>query len=468
MQATRANRALAVSLQNEEAQRLEAERQTEIARAVNAFLNDDLLAAAAPSSQPGRGREVSMREVLEAAAQRIDEASQPGGRFADKPMVEASIRYMIGRTLQTLGLPAIALPHLQRADELQQATPQASHQLRLRIMETTANVFNDLGRAEDAERMRSELITANEQVFGAESEAAMVAINNLATSHIAHGRFKAAQALFQDAAYRRTRSLGEGHPKTLATQANLANSYIKLGKLDEASALLQQVLPLARESGDAEALSLILMNLCEACAAQQDLDAAERHATEAIELRTKLYGPDHPQTVGTVGYLGILASMQGKWQEAYDNLLQVYGATRQRMGPTGVQTVSAKLNLSSAIVYLERFEEAERLLETDLDAAIEALGHDNVWIRRTFEIINWLGDAYEEADRVEDALRVRTRALTHLVALAEHNPPLAADLHAAAIALGESPHEILRDHERALKYARRAVMLESKQTTGTA
>ncbi|MCH7546860.1 MAG: serine/threonine protein kinase, partial [Planctomycetes bacterium] len=48
----------------------EATRQTEIALAVNEFLNEDLLAAVAPSAEEGRGKDVLMRDVLDEAAKR--------------------------------------------------------------------------------------------------------------------------------------------------------------------------------------------------------------------------------------------------------------------------------------------------------------------------------------------------------------------------------------------------------------
>jgi serine/threonine protein kinase len=47
----------------------EARRQTAIAEAVNAFLNDDLLAAVAPSARRGQGKDITMRGVLDAAAE---------------------------------------------------------------------------------------------------------------------------------------------------------------------------------------------------------------------------------------------------------------------------------------------------------------------------------------------------------------------------------------------------------------
>ena len=41
---------------------------------------------------------------MDTAAHRIEEAAAPGGRFADKPLVEAAIRQTLGQTLENLGV----------------------------------------------------------------------------------------------------------------------------------------------------------------------------------------------------------------------------------------------------------------------------------------------------------------------------------------------------------------------------
>jgi len=89
----------------------QAVMQAEIAEAVNDFLNQDLLAAAVPSVELGKGIDVLMRDVLDAAAKRIEDASGVGGRFQDKPLVEASIRQTLGVTYRRLGEFAAATGH---------------------------------------------------------------------------------------------------------------------------------------------------------------------------------------------------------------------------------------------------------------------------------------------------------------------------------------------------------------------
>jgi hypothetical protein len=56
-------------------------------QAINRFLTDDLLMAARPEEQ---GREVTMRQALDAALPKLDKA------FGDQPEVEASVRHTVG------------------------------------------------------------------------------------------------------------------------------------------------------------------------------------------------------------------------------------------------------------------------------------------------------------------------------------------------------------------------------------
>ena len=66
-----------------------------------------------------------MRDVLDEAAKRIEDASGVGGRFEDKPLVEASIRHTLGVTYMALGEYPAAEPHLVRARELRRRVGMA-------------------------------------------------------------------------------------------------------------------------------------------------------------------------------------------------------------------------------------------------------------------------------------------------------------------------------------------------------
>jgi serine/threonine protein kinase len=106
-------RLLEVTREKERATAAEAKAKDEAAaaEAVVNFLQDDLLAQAAPDEN-ARYKQVTVEEVLGRAAARIT------GKFAQHPAVEAKVRHTIGRTYRALTHYAAAQPHLQRAWEL--------------------------------------------------------------------------------------------------------------------------------------------------------------------------------------------------------------------------------------------------------------------------------------------------------------------------------------------------------------
>ena len=87
-----------------------ANREAEIAKAVNDFLQNDLLAQAGASSQARPNTkpdpDLKVRTALDRAAAGIE------GKFAAQPLVEASIRHTIGKTYEDLGLYPEAEKHL--------------------------------------------------------------------------------------------------------------------------------------------------------------------------------------------------------------------------------------------------------------------------------------------------------------------------------------------------------------------
>jgi eukaryotic-like serine/threonine-protein kinase len=105
-QAVRASRAERVA----EARASEAEQERAKAEAVTSFLTE-MLGSVDPSQ--ARGRDVSVREALDAAAARIE-----AGGMAAQPGVEIAVRNVIGTTYSSLGHFDAAERHLRAALDL--------------------------------------------------------------------------------------------------------------------------------------------------------------------------------------------------------------------------------------------------------------------------------------------------------------------------------------------------------------
>jgi hypothetical protein len=90
-----------------------ARSEADIARAVNDFLNRDLLSAVSPDQL---GNDVGMRKVIEVASRRVE------GKFANQPLVEAAVRLTLGQTLRKLADFNAARDHIERSRDIRRGT----------------------------------------------------------------------------------------------------------------------------------------------------------------------------------------------------------------------------------------------------------------------------------------------------------------------------------------------------------
>ena len=116
------------------AEKERADEEAGIARAVNDFLQIDLLGEAAPDKN-ARGNKVTVEELLGRAAARIE------GKFDQQPRIEAEIRQTIGDTYRALGEHAAAQPHLERAWELHRRVLGEEHPNTLTSMNKVASLL---------------------------------------------------------------------------------------------------------------------------------------------------------------------------------------------------------------------------------------------------------------------------------------------------------------------------------------
>ena len=125
-----------------------AVEQWETANAFNLFVTEDLFASAAPSSEPGKGRDVMLATVLDNASR----ALESGDRFAGMPTAEADLRDMLGSVYAELGRFDAALPQFRSAMTLRASALGDEHEETLTSASKLATV---LRRAEGADAAKS-------------------------------------------------------------------------------------------------------------------------------------------------------------------------------------------------------------------------------------------------------------------------------------------------------------------------
>lgn len=367
---------------------VDARRQTAIAEAVNSFLIQDLLGAARPTGEAGRGPSMPVSELLRIAAAELDVASRPGGRFADEPLVEASLRYTIGMTYDTLGVFAEASRHMQRCVDLRGEVLGESDVTRLMALSYLGMYRRREGALEEALEIHAEAFELLQQTLGLADIDTLTAAARFAMSLRAVGRRGEATLVLEDAVPVARRALGERAPVVTDLCASLAVLYADEGRYAESEELYYVVL----------------------------------------EAQIEIFGEQSPVVLNAKMNLATLARGQGQFEDSEALYREVLETQRRVEGPEHPHTLTTLLNLAECLVSVERFDEADELLAEFIPVVERVYGPQH---RRTLLWLSTRAGLLERIDRPEQAEALR-RAV-HERSRAALGPRDPATLEAAVV-----------------------------------
>ena len=282
-----------------------AQEQTSIVEAVNDFLNRDLLAAVAPTAAGGRGEPVLMLHALDAAAQRIEEASQAGGRFADKPLVEASIRGTISESYRLLGEFGEAETHARRAADICWRVLGDEHPVTLRAKRGLATVCYGGGQLAEAESLNLVALEIETRILGEEHPDTLDSMSDLAAVYCGQGRFGDAEPLIVKAVEIRMRTQGEDHPETRRSMGTLVKVYCSQGRFAEAEPLLVDEQEIKNNLVFSDGLQTLgsLQGWAALYLNEGRFAEAEALYGQALEIGIGVLGEEHPESIQVLNEL---------------------------------------------------------------------------------------------------------------------------------------------------------------------
>jgi tetratricopeptide (TPR) repeat protein/predicted Ser/Thr protein kinase len=313
-----------------EKQRADTEAAT--AKAINEFLQGDLLAQAAVTAQARPDTkadpDLKVRTALERAAERIQ------NKFDGQPLVEASIRQTIGDTYKALGLYPEAQRQLESALTLQDRVLARQDPDRLKTMNNLAEVYWNQGKYDQAKPLMMAALDGRRRVLGESHRDTLTTENNLAALYWSQGQFAEAEPLFTKALEVMRRVLGEEHPDTLGTMTNLALLYRGQRRYAEAEALY----------------------------------------TRSLETRTRVLGAEHPDTLGTINNLAALYATQGRQADAEKLFTKALEGFRRVLTEEHPETLRTMSNLATVYLNQGKLAQAEPLYAKVLDTQRRVLG----------------------------------------------------------------------------------------------
>jgi serine/threonine protein kinase/tetratricopeptide (TPR) repeat protein len=346
-----------------------AERATTeaaIARAVNDFLQHDLLGQADVDNQAGPGQkpdpDIKVRTLLDRAAAAID------GRFVAQPVVEAAIRRSIGDAYLALGLHSSAETHLDRSIALARRELGDQHRDTLNTIANLGNMYWYQGKYAQAEQLFTEALNGLRHVQGEEHPDTIRAMVYLGWLLVDRGKISEVEPLLVTTLDLSRKVLGEDHYRTLSMMEGLAEVYRYAGKFAE----------------------------------------CERYLTKALESAQRILGEDHSLTLRVMAERARVYQVQGKYAQADEISAKALERIRRVRGAEHLMTLAIMVLRAESLNKIGKAPQAEALSTEAVEGYRRTLGEDHDYACFAKAV---LAEAYQAQDRLAEAETLFAQAL---------------------------------------------------------
>jgi serine/threonine protein kinase/Flp pilus assembly protein TadD len=316
-QRNRAEEALAIAQIREK----EATSEAAKARTVSQVLQQ-MVGAANPDRSKGSG--YTVRQLLD------DLSSQVFEPLADQPEVEVSLRSTIGNAYRRLGAPDKARPHLARALQLKQISPDSQP---LQVAES---------------------------------------LEDLAWNEAALRRYDKAEELARQAVAIHRQA---GHPTLTHVRALwcLQHCLIYRDQFETADTVAQEAMELAKRLDPVPPeVANILHDLSHSKNLQKKFEEAESLARQSVQMHATLHGPTHPETGWGLDALARSLQSQGKHDQAAEVFRQALDVFQKNYPPDHKSVRMTMELLQSALIKSGDLEQAEKIDQARFSEAIRA------------------------------------------------------------------------------------------------
>lgn len=383
----------------------EAKAKAEEAKAVLAFFENTVLAAARPvGKHGGLGVDTTIRTAVDAAEPRV------AREFADQPLVEASIRDALGTTYLDLGDYNAAIRQFERALGLSREHRGGDEGEIVDLKNNLGVAYLRAGNPAEAARHLEAAVRYYSAPGNTNMRRRIVAMDNLAAAYLKADKLDQSVRTFEDLVKLSQETLGPHDQETLVVRVNLGQAYAKAGQNEQAIAYQEETLKLARSVlGPTNELRLGMQNnlAVQYGKAGQHISAAEM-LQEVLQSEQIRLPPDHPSLQVTRHNLARMYDAAGQWNEAlrvFDEGLKLAQANHA----DDHRTFALMRAKASTLRKSGRTNEAVTLAEEALKLTRDKRRADH---SETATALNNLGVAYLSAGRWTNALLVLQEALT--------------------------------------------------------
>ncbi|KAK4119363.1 TPR-like protein [Parathielavia appendiculata] len=283
-------------------------------------------------------------------------------QFAEHALLVVSQAYPYG-SYENRAICNAFLPHVYAVLRLESTGSKDERLARASILHCAAGFFAYQGQWNDAEKFQLQARGLRREVLGEEHPSTLASMADLASTYWKQGRWKEAESLQVQVMEARKRVLGEEHPYTLTSMNNLASTYRKQCRWNEAESLGTQVTETSlRVLGEEHPSTLTSMaDLASTYWNQGRRNEAEALEAQVMETRKKVLGEEHPDTLSSMASLALTYWNQGRWKEAALLGVQVMETRKRVLGEEHSLTLTSMADLALTYWKQGRWKEAESL-----------------------------------------------------------------------------------------------------------
>ncbi len=394
------NRALAAAAREASRERDHARVESGFSEATVRFLMDVFRSLHPDQAQ---GREVSMRDALDLAAESV-------AAYRESPRVEAAVRRTLGVAYHHLGDGARAEPHLRFAAETLERELGARDAQTVGTLGELGAVLRELARYDEAEPLLRRTLALAGELQGERGLLTLRAMGNLGQLLFDRRQLEEALALARRLAELQTAVGGPASPELPPTYELIGSILDELGRPEEAEAWFRKELELDRTlHGEDHSSTLVAaQNLANVLSGMGRREEALELALGTVARLVEVFGPTHRNALIGQGNLALYLVDDGQVEEGLALLRETLATQEEVQGPEHPDTLQTRFNLAKILRFRQRTDEALPLYLA-LDAWHKARG-DGADARHGIVLVG-LADSLMAAGDDERAVGVLRRLL---------------------------------------------------------
>lgn len=284
-------------------------------------------------------------------------------------------------TLHSLGHVYIAAAQYEAAESLfRRASRKATdaygdaHPQSTLAQDDLGTALTHMGKYAEAEAIFREVVETTRH-RSPESQVLCTSLDNLATVLYEQGKYQEMEHVCRAALELSRRLWGPDHLQTADRIENMAGAVNSMGNTTEALKYMQDVVTIRRrvlgEMHPSTCASLINLGaMFHWCRRYDESESSYRLALRGYESFTD----GHPKIADILTRLGYLGIERSRWGEAETLFLRAIDIRRRMLGESHIETVASYLALGLVRFRQGRVEEAERLFTRNFPIRLERLG----------------------------------------------------------------------------------------------